>query len=100
MGFKSGICKKKIQPRFISTFEKKNIFSANHYLSEDQENVPPPSITTSTYKLKDDPQHQIENAIRKYEHDTMRNLIHYQSDKNVEFRTNKPRLSKKLCKYC
>ena len=61
--------------------------------------MPPPSITTSTYKLKDDPQHQIENAIRKYEHDTMRNLIHYQSDKNVEFRTNKPRLSKKLCEY-
>ena len=52
--------------------------------------------------LNDDPPHQVENAIRKYQQDTMKQLIHFQSDKNVEFRTTKPsdglQQSKKICK--
>lgn len=52
--------------------------------------------------LNDDPPHQVENAIRKYQQDTMKQLIHFQSDKNVEFRTTKTsdglQQSKKICK--
>ena len=100
------LCRKKLVAVLTLTCIILLYVSASHLLSEDSKTIPetetPPNSINALNTLNDDPPHEVENAIRKYQQDTMKQLIHFQSDKNIEFRTTKPSdglKQSKICKY-
>ena len=103
------LCRKKLVIVLTLTCLVLLYVSANHLLqNEDPENntnalqnsntIGSSSSSSSNHNAKEDSL-QVDNSVRKFEQDSMRNMIYYQSDKNVEFRTSKPNSHKRLCKY-
>ena len=101
------LCRKKLVIVLTLTCLVLLYVSANHLLqNEDPENNTNAlqnsntigSSSSSNHNAKEDSL-QVDNSVRKFEQDSMRNMIYYQSDKNVEFRTSKPNSHKRLCKY-
>ena len=102
------LCRKKLVIVLTLTCLVLLYVSANHLLqNEDPENnnnalqnsnTIGSSSSSSNHNAKEDSL-QVDNSVRKFEQDSMRNMIYYQSDKNVEFRTSKPNLHKRLCKF-
>ena len=102
------LCRKKLVIVLTLTCLVLLYVSANHLLqNEDTENNNAVqnsnaivSSSSANHNAKEDSLLQVDdNSVRKFEQDTMRNMIYYQSDKNVEFRTSKPNSHKRLCKY-
>ena len=102
------LCRKKLVIVLTLTCLVLLYVSANHLLqNEDPENntnalqssntIGSSSSSSSNHNAKEDSL-QVDNSVRKFEQDSMRNMIYYQSDKNVEFRTSKPNSHKRLCK--
>ena len=103
------LCRKKLVIVLTLTCLVLLYVSANHLLqNEDPENntnalqnsntIGSSSSSSSNHNAKEDSL-QVDNSVRKFEQDSMRNMIYYQSDKNVEFRTSKPNSHKRLCKF-
>ena len=100
------LCRKKLVIVLTLTCLALLYVSANHLLqNEDPENNNNAlqnsnaigSSSSSNHNAKEDSL-QVDHSVRKFELDSMRNMIYYQSDKNVEFRTSKPNSHKRTCK--